>query len=711
MNDDFLRQYRQEPSEAFGNALYQRLADLDEPPAPITLPPQRKRSPRLLALVAALLIVIAVGVVTLESRNRPLTANLAQIDTRPPLSDLVPITAQNAAQISQIARVGRGRADAVAWSPDGTLIAVGVSNGVALYDADLKNAPRLLRTTHDSYLRPVSFSPDGKLIATGDGAAVRIWEVATGAQHALLDVNPEAYLDSIQFSPDGRWLAAGGALGTEEGMAIYTWDAQADKLVGKVEAQDTHSVQAIAFSPDGQMLAVQTDAGTSAYDPTLTKPKYIDYTPLDSGRGLAFSPDSKTLAIAHSNEFVLIDTTTLKYKQTVTIREDKTANLAGLVYSPDGSLIALADRSYGTLTWDTKKSIFVIPPTKVIYWRDLSNVAFSPDSQQIVTSSDGSNVVVTDAHTAAVIASRVDYDDSVAGLTINPDNVTVASYGYDGKLLLHNLQTGALMKEVPFSGTYITQIAFSPDGNLLAYSGFSSPAHPGGAIQPLGIQVVNWQTNAPSSTIDITDNPYFVFTSDGRIIAYDKNSEYLAWWDLSQPTMPHTLISDVIEEPQELRLSSNGNTLVEFKFGDDINIYNTATGKKTAIPASSGYNTSIALSPDGNLLAAIRLSSTNTSLLTTFDLRTGKQLMTVQFPTLSLGRATFSPDSKLLAVIGAGLFDIFTPDNPTPIYSGADRDSSGTNVTFSNNGHFIVTGDLDGVIRVWGVSSDATAQP
>lgn len=55
------------------------------------------------------------------------------------------ITPQNAAQVVQLARLGRGTAHAVAWSPDGKTLAVGGSLGVWLYDmTHLDAQPRLL---------------------------------------------------------------------------------------------------------------------------------------------------------------------------------------------------------------------------------------------------------------------------------------------------------------------------------------------------------------------------------------------------------------------------------------------------------------------------------------------------------------------------------------------------------------------------------------
>ena len=90
MNDDFLHQHRQAPPEPFGKALYQQLSS-DEViiPPRVAPPPQRSRW---LRLVAAVLIVAAAGIVTLQSLNHPAATQLAQIETGLLLDDLPPIT-------------------------------------------------------------------------------------------------------------------------------------------------------------------------------------------------------------------------------------------------------------------------------------------------------------------------------------------------------------------------------------------------------------------------------------------------------------------------------------------------------------------------------------------------------------------------------------------------------------------------------------------
>jgi WD40 repeat protein len=101
-------------------------------------------------------------------------------------------------------------------SPDGRTVAVPSAGEVGLVDIPT-GAYRTLVSV-DSDVHAVAWSPDGALLATAvlDGTA-RLWRVADGA--GAIAWRTDAPVLGVAFSPDGRRLAAGGAGGlvwTEE---------------------------------------------------------------------------------------------------------------------------------------------------------------------------------------------------------------------------------------------------------------------------------------------------------------------------------------------------------------------------------------------------------------------------------------------------------------------------------------------------------------
>ena len=83
-------------------------------------------------------------------------------------------------------RLGKGNVRDVAWSPDRTLLAVGGTVGIWLYDART-GAEISLITGHSFRVNAVAFSPDGLTLASGSrDDTVRLWDVATGQEKSIL---------------------------------------------------------------------------------------------------------------------------------------------------------------------------------------------------------------------------------------------------------------------------------------------------------------------------------------------------------------------------------------------------------------------------------------------------------------------------------------------------------------------------------------------
>ena len=110
-------------------------------------------------------------------------------------------------------RLGKGTIGNIAYSPDGTRLAVASSIGVWLYDAQTGEELDLLRG-HTGSVGSVSFSPDGNTLASGSSdETIRLWNAQTGENlHTLTGY--KGSVNSVLFSPNGQTLASGSGDGT-----------------------------------------------------------------------------------------------------------------------------------------------------------------------------------------------------------------------------------------------------------------------------------------------------------------------------------------------------------------------------------------------------------------------------------------------------------------------------------------------------------------
>lgn len=99
-----------------------------------------------------------------------------------------------------------GSARCVAFSPDGSLLAIARSGAVELVDVE---EGRTLRTLagHDDELTAVAFSPDGTQLATAShDHTARIWDLTTGQELISLIHLGEA---AAAFHSDGSYSITG----------------------------------------------------------------------------------------------------------------------------------------------------------------------------------------------------------------------------------------------------------------------------------------------------------------------------------------------------------------------------------------------------------------------------------------------------------------------------------------------------------------------
>jgi WD40 repeat protein len=151
-----------------------------------------------------------------------------------------------------LARYRNGKFSNAAWSPDGHHLAV-LHAEDTLQIWDVRAAARPVTIGGDRAGGPIAlaWSPDGMLLATGGPSGARLWEVSTGRKRSGIPTG----VCALSWSAASAWLAMASPSGE-----LRIWDPRGDGL--RVGHDSLPGTVAIDWSPDGTAIAMAAEDGT-----------------------------------------------------------------------------------------------------------------------------------------------------------------------------------------------------------------------------------------------------------------------------------------------------------------------------------------------------------------------------------------------------------------------------------------------------------------
>ncbi len=496
---------------------------------------------------------------------------------------------------------------AIAFSPDNKTIVTGGKDNTALV-SQIATGFELLRIPNENWIRDVAFSPDGSWFVTvSDDKRIRVWDTTSGKER--LRMLQDSIVTEVRVSLDGQWIATTGSDKT-----VRVWNAATGAELFQIPLNASGAQ--LAFNGDGKYLVSSDQRGAiNIWDISVmaTSEKYMQFNGIVSN--VRYSPSGKKLVVSDENRIWLLTPEPLSLLTTrpqgVPLYQFK-SNVKDVLFSPDSKLLGIRTEGNEVAIYDIAnrwlKNIQVSNP--------IQSIAFSPDSQQFLTSDSDGNVqawsafngdgkyLVSSDQRGAIniwdisvmatsekymqfngIVSNVRYSPSGKKLVVSDENRIWLLTPEPLSLLTARPQGAPLYQ---FKSN-VRDVLFSPDSKFL---GIRTEGNEIAVYDIASRWLKNIQVSNPIQSIAFSpDSQQFLTSdSDGNVQVWSVFNAEL----IDQPDEKHTEVSSFAASSGLLAIGSK----------DSLTIVDTSEGGATQQIESPGKNALLVFSQDGSLLAS-----------------------------------------------------------------------------------------------------------
>jgi WD40 repeat protein len=582
----------------------------------------------------------------------------------------------------------------LAFSPDGSLLAVAREYAVELRDAAGGHPLRVL-AGHTGNVRGVAFSPDGERLASASwDHTVRVWDLATGKTVRTL---PVRYPNSLQYLPDGSRLA------------VATWTAgillvdEAGDAVPLSGGAPPAMVDSLAISADGALIAAVEHRGQGRVYEVATGAVRLHMPAPGLWRRLRGLRDG--------------------------------ARLVEAAFTGDG--LATVSRDGTILVWDlTTGRPRTSAPASPKSGRPIENAVFLPSPTRLVgaPSRVTSMIPVRDAATGAVV-DQLHPNGLPTAFAVAPDGRRLAAGTSEGRLHLWADPRGAAVTVADRAYNPLWDVTYSPDGRLIATVANTGDAHvwdlatrkiirtcPGdlhrnvaiaftpdnSGIAVAGPGMVPQIRDVSGDRIRVTfDRPpgetrALALSADGRRLTTADQDHRVRVWD----AITGALLQTVEAQADRVVFAPDNETIALVSHYSILMWRPPSFRLTTMFPAPDGHNRvgrAIAFSPDGRLAAA----PAGQDGLLIWSTATGRAARTLPSED-SVYVVAFAPKGNLLAVAAFdGAPKIHDATTGALRHELTGHLARVTALAFAPDGRTLVTASIDGAARMWDTNTGA----
>lgn len=398
-------------------------------------------------------------------------------------------------------------AQALAFSPDGRLLALARGKEIEVWDAA---GWRLLRRLagHTLNVEALAFAPDGRLASASDDRSIRVWDATTGREVIVLRGHTGG-VTCLEFASKGRRLVAG-----DKEMVVKVWDVTRDPQGHVFHATSGDQLgewlSNLVFAADGRTLWVVREAGNVAterrgpyrlYQWDVAEPHLIGEKPLNllakipghAFRDFVFSADGSRLAASPPLESGAIrvwdsasgaEIRTIATSASSVSAADLSADGQALVYrawspGPEKGPVRAEVVVVATATGEVRRRI-ELPPGRMVASACLRLDGRLLAAAEVAVRLEGTSlapeapwhIILWEVASGREQLRLAGVEISARpGLVFSPDGSRLAAVDGNGTVQVWDVATGQPAFPTLRAGAGLTGLAYSSDGRRLAAAG------------------------------------------------------------------------------------------------------------------------------------------------------------------------------------------------------------------------------------------------
>ncbi|NJM06944.1 CHAT domain-containing protein [Candidatus Gracilibacteria bacterium] len=351
------------------------------------------------------------------------------------------------------------------------LISSSLDQSVRLWDMGSFNTIRTF-VGHSAEVNSLAFNPDGTLLLSGsfDGSA-RIWDSYSG----LLDYQ---FSGNVQASATEKLVAlhiapADGLISAISDRSLFLqWRTDPEQLlipelpgpVVLVDDSGTLGLLDIAGTFEIWQIDTQTPSTALAGIDTNTSGElYIKtgFEGTDSRLVAAFSPDRQRLVAATTGGLLRLWSTADGALLRTFTAVPNDATILALAFSVDGSQLLTGDNVGEVILWDVESGALL----QQLGWQDdqITSVALSADGRYGMSSSLNRDIILWSLTSDEFFVLN-GHSSAVRDVAFSPDSQLVLSASDDGTMRLWEVASGQELARYDDHPGAVTAVAFSSDG-------------------------------------------------------------------------------------------------------------------------------------------------------------------------------------------------------------------------------------------------------